>query len=88
MPQLRQFLVNTFILDEHRSNLVPMQSMKNARADHALHNEGDLIYVLGGVSYRDNGGEETGQLMSLNSCEIYDIKNDEWSDMACFEHAR
>jgi hypothetical protein len=33
---LKIFLDNTFILDDHRSNLVPLQRMKQARADHAI----------------------------------------------------
>jgi len=51
MPQLRTFLNNTFILDEHRSTLVGLQPMKTSRADHALHLEGDQIYVLGGMRF-------------------------------------
>jgi len=75
-------------LDEHRSNLVALKPMKTGRADHALHIEGDSIYVLGGMSFKDNGGNQTGMLMSLNSCEIYSTSKDEWTEMASFEHAR
>jgi len=88
LPSLRNFLSNTFILDEHRSTLVALQPMKTGRADHALHIEGDLIYVLGGMTFRENGGQETGQLMSLNSCEVYSTSKDEWSEMTPFEHSR
>lgn len=53
LPQLRMFLSNTWILDEHRSNLVPLQFMKSGRADHALQLAGDTIYMLGGMSFRE-----------------------------------
>ena len=61
--------------------------MKRGRADHAVHLEGDTIYVLGGMSFRE-GGDKTGQLTSLNSCETYSISKDQWSDMEPFEHSR
>ena len=89
MPQLRSFLNNTFILDEHRSNLVGLQPMKTSRADHALLQEGDQIYVLGGMRFRNKEeGGSPGQVMSLNSCEIYSISKDQWEPMESFEHAR
>ena len=62
--------------------------MKRGRADHAVHIEADQIYMLGGMSFRENDGEKTGQIMSLNTCEIYSISKDEWSEMEPFEHAR
>jgi hypothetical protein len=41
------------------------------RADHVVHLYKDNIYVLGGMSYRDdaNGGKPFVQ--SLNTCEYY-----------------
>ncbi len=56
MPQLRTFMNNTFILDEHRSTLVALKPMKVSRADHALHIEGGNIYVLGGMRFNPKGG--------------------------------
>ena len=51
MPQIRSFLNNTFVLDEHRSTLVGLQPMQDSRADHAALLEGDTIYVLGGMRF-------------------------------------
>lgn len=62
--------------------------MKQGRADHAVHIEADQIYMLGGMAFRENDGEKTGQLTSINTCEIYSISKDEWSEMEPFEHAR
>ena len=67
---------NTFILDEHRSILVGLQPMRLSRADHALHLEGDLIYVLGGMRFSQEDGRHSGQVVSLNSCEVYSISKD------------
>lgn len=88
MPSLRMFMNNTFILDEHRSNLVALQPMKTGRADHALLQEGDNIYVLGGMTFHGSDGQQTGQVTSINSCEVYSMSKDEWSEMPSFEHAR
>lgn len=44
---------NTFILDDHRSVLVPLQRMKHPRADHAVLYFKDHIYALGGMSFKD-----------------------------------
>lgn len=45
---LKVFLNNTFIMDDHRGNLVPLKRMISERADHGiLYNKG-LIYVFGG----------------------------------------
>lgn len=79
---------NTFILDEHRSTLVALKPMKTSRADHALHIEGNSIFVLGGMRFSKDGGKKSGQLVSLNSCESYSIEKDEWTEMESFEHAR
>ena len=87
MPLLKAFLNNNFVLDEHRSTLVALQPMRVGRSNHALHMEGDQIFVLGGMAFRE-GAKETGQVKSLNSCEVYSITKDEWSDMGNFEHAR
>jgi len=89
MPQLRSFLNNTFVLDEHRSTLVGLQPMKTSRADHALLLEGDSIYILGGMRFAgEAAARKAGQVVSLNSCEVYSISKDSWSEMASFEHAR
>ena len=49
---IKSFLQNTFILDEHRSQLVALQLMEQGRADHGLHMHGDKIYALGGMAYK------------------------------------
>ena len=50
---LRFFLDNTFILDDHRSTLVPLQRMKQVRADHAILycRNSASIFVFGGMAY-------------------------------------
>ena len=74
MTGLNLFLKNTFIFDEHRSQLVVKRPMHEERADHAIHMHGsDSIYVFGGVRF---ASVETKQLMSLNSVERYSIKHD------------
>jgi N-acetylneuraminic acid mutarotase len=70
---IQHFSKNIFILDEHRSILVPKQNMKGARCDHALHYHNDKIYAIGGMA---SNGEE---LESLRTCEAYSISDDQWS---------
>ncbi len=82
IPVIDHFSKNTFVLDEHRSTLVPRQMMINSRCDHALHYFEDKIYALGGMS------RTRDQLVSLNSCEVYDIQTDTWSEMPAFTFAR
>jgi Kelch motif len=52
LSTLKIFLDNNFILDDHRSVLVPLQRMKNPRAEHAILLFKDHIYVFGGMSFR------------------------------------
>jgi hypothetical protein len=87
---IKSFLKNTFILDEHRSSLVALQTMEQGRADHGLHMNGDKIYVLGGMSYKKNedGTDHQQFVVSLNSCEIYSVADDKWEAMEPFQHAR
>lgn len=56
--------------------------MRMARCDHALHYYEDKIYALGGFR------RERDQLISLNTCEIYDIQTDTWTEMPSFTYAR
>ena len=84
LPTIKSFLGNTFTLDEHRSQLVALQSMHRARADHALHIEGDKIYVFGGMAFN----EDESHTRSLNSVEVYDISEDKWTELEPFVHER
>ena len=77
MPQIKSFLKNTFVLDEYRSVLVAMQPMKHARADHVVLQVGEKIYNFGGMAFVQGEGK-TNKVESLNSCEVYNIKRDEW----------
>jgi hypothetical protein len=74
-PQTNEFLTETYFLDEYRSLLKPLNGMFYPRADHVVHQFKDSIYVLGGMSYRDdkNGGRPFVQ--SLNTCEFYSISS-------------
>ena len=73
LPALKIFLDNNFILDDHRSVLVPLHKMKQARADHAILLFRDHIYVFGGMSFRP---ASDSHIQSLTSCETYSIKDD------------
>ena len=76
MKQLRSFVKNLFILDEHRSQLIPLQLMKEGRADHTLLFFKNCIYAIGGMNYAPQSFQ--GNLCTLNSIERYSIENDEW----------
>ena len=54
MSLLKTFIDNTFILDDHRSTLVPLQRMKNSRADHAIiYQKTGHIFVFGGMGFKE-----------------------------------
>ena len=72
------------MLDEHRSILVAKNSMKVGRCDVALHFYENNIYVLGGMAFEKG----TRKLQSLSTCEVYNIDDDMWSEMAPFQHPR
>lgn len=53
LTALKTFIDNTFILDDHRSMLVPLQRMKNSRSDHAIiYQKSGQIFVFGGMSFK------------------------------------
>ena len=54
LPLIDHFSRSTFILDEHRSALVPRSLMFKPRCDHALHYHEERIYALGGISSVEN----------------------------------
>lgn len=58
------------------------------RADHVVHKFKDNIYVLGGMSYREekNGGKPFVQ--SLNTCEFFSISSKKWIMLPSFEKPR
>ena len=84
---LKFFLDNTFILDDHRSTLVPLQRMKQARADHAIlyYRNSAQIFVFGGMAFKD--GSST-KIQSLNYCEVYNVKEDTWTEIPPMNHAK
>jgi hypothetical protein len=47
---IEHFSKNTFVLDEHRSILVPRQTLQQGRCDHAMHYFADKIYAFGGMA--------------------------------------
>jgi hypothetical protein len=53
-PQTKEFLNDAYELDEYRSFLKPLNNMFYPRADHVVHKFKDNIYVLGGMSYRED----------------------------------
>ena len=82
---LKSFLDNTFILDDHRTVLVPLKRMKFARADHAVLYFKDQMYVFGGMSFKKGS---TTAIESLTSCEVYSIKDDQWQEIPPMANAR
>ena len=74
---------NTFVLDEHRFVLVPLQHMTTARADHVMLWFKGAIFALGGM-----GPDGAGGVRSLNSGEVYSVKDDTWRALPPFEHPR
>lgn len=50
VPLIEHFSKNTFVLDEHRSILVPRNNLLKARCDFALCYQDDKLYALGGMS--------------------------------------
>jgi hypothetical protein len=48
--------------------------MQAAWSDHGVHYHNGKIYVTGGIA--SSGFDQN--LVSLNSCEVYDIAEDEW----------
>ena len=49
----QEFSNETFILDEYRSILKPLNDMFYTRADHVVHYYKNNIYAFGGMSYRN-----------------------------------
>ena len=82
---LKTFLDNTFVLDDHRTVMVPLQRMKQSRADHAVLYFKDHMYVFGGMSFKSGSMSD---IESLSSCEVYSIKDDSWQEMPPMAHAR
>jgi len=62
--------------------------MSRGRCDHALHFFNWNIYVLGGMAKSNVEGENSNGLTTLTTCEMYDVKNDMWSEIPSFTHAR
>lgn len=73
---LKVFTKNLFILDEHRSILVPMQMMKYGRADHSVLYFKGNIYVFGGMSFSNDERKAKNVLETQNTCEVYSISKD------------
>jgi N-acetylneuraminic acid mutarotase len=58
--------------------------MNHARADHAMLFFKNQIYVFGGMAFNEN----KSNVKSLNTAEVYLIKEDKWTELPSFEHAR
>jgi Kelch motif/Galactose oxidase, central domain len=78
MPALKLFLKNTFILDEYRTQLVPLTHMKRARADHVVLYLKGSIFVMGGCTDQLSTDRT---VESTNHCELYSIERDSWSEL-------
>ena len=86
LPAINLFTRNMFVLDEHRSNYVALQNMNKGRADHTvLMTNSNDIYVFGGMAHANNVRKV---VESLNSCEVYSIKDDKWQILESFSFPR
>jgi len=65
-----------YTVDMPNKRLIKKASMKDKRDSHASCYAGGFIYVIGGVTLRDN------KRTVLRSCERYDIVKDEWAEIA------
>jgi len=77
MPSLKCYIKNTFTLDEHRSILVSLSHMNQARADHSMLYFKEKIYVFGGETAVE--GSEAMEVKTLNTCEAYSEADDKWT---------
>jgi hypothetical protein len=76
---LKTFLDNTFILDDHRSNVVPLSRMKQPRADHAIiYQKSGHIFVFGGMALKEGS---SSKVCSLGASEMYSVKEDSWVEL-------
>lgn len=87
-PVTKEFLNESYVLDEYRQQLKPLNDMFYPRAEHVVHKFKGNIYVLGGMSYREdkNGGRPF--VHSLNTCEFFNINTKKWILLPNFENAR
>ena len=58
------------------------------RAEHVVHQFKDSIFVLGGMSYREEPQGGRPYVQSLSSCEFYSISAKKWIMMPNFSKAR
>lgn len=87
-PQSREFLYETYFLDEYRSLLKPLNDMFYPRADHVVHQYKDNLYVLGGMAYRDEKSGGKPFVQSLNTCEFFSISSKKWIMLPNFDKPR
>jgi hypothetical protein len=90
LPAINLFTKNNFVLDEHRSQYVALQSMKRGRADHTLLMiNASQIYVFGGMGHHLSDEKDSKTMVeSLNTCEIYSITEDKWTTLEPFAFRR
>lgn len=84
----REFLNEAYVLDEYRSLMKPLADMFYPRADHVVHKFKDNIYVLGGMSYRDESMGGKPFIQSLNTCEFFSLNSKKWIMLPNFEKPR
>lgn len=87
-PLIKEFLSESYVLDEYRSLLKPLNDMFYPRADHVVHKFKDNIYALGGMAYRDEKSGGRPFVQSLNTCEVFSINSKKWFLLPPFEKAR
>jgi len=80
----KEFLNDAFVLDEYRSMLKPLPTMIGSRSEHVVHKFKDNIYVLGGISYREDHHGGRPFVQSLNTCEYFSIQSKKWISLPPF----
>ena len=75
-------------MDEYRQKLNPINDMFYTRAEHVVHQGRDSIFVLGGMSYREEPQGGRPYVQSLSSCEFYSISAKKWIMMPNFSKPR
>ena len=87
-PITKEFLSESYVLDEYRSLFKPLNGMFYPRSDHVVHQYKDNIYVLGGMAYRNEKNGGMPYVQSLNTCEFFSISSKKWIMLPNFEKAR
>jgi len=71
----RKSIRDAYKLNEEKNKLEPISSMITGRSLHGLAYHENMLIAVGGCSEFDESS-------AINSCEYYDIQNNEWFEMS------